>query len=667
MEEGSPHTPSQPSPVRPPPKRTKANKAREERGQPYPQATPTKEAGEKHLPPRPGSQSPTAYPADPHIAPPTLPALHGELFTPPQAPTGILTPYGLRLPPPTPPPTPAAIREPAPPSQPLLSEHPTPLALPHTHPSTPTHLQATQATLLPPSEQPPLLLPAPPPWRTETHLLTQQSRNPPPPPQEDLVMEEADMLGSENGEERAIGVIPVFDPENDPYDPTRDLARGAGYQENPHLQYTRQGNVPAEPLLPHPFYARGPFPNIHLPLYLVFAGCIADFQTHTLSEATKSIILVLTPHGAGKGWNENAAATIEEIKRFFGLIAFDENNRMPYNVRIRMALRREPYHESSTFAAPHSLFIRLPPNAIALRDHLLAQQTFGVSESKVSFSITPLDAGALVQMYSRLLQSALERVLGATPEHGAKTPEHAGAACRAPGSSIKGYLSQAAPATLETLVHSGDKLFLPDVVVAQRVLALEKIKQIARADSRLKEAISEGCQADFPNDTPPELVNRTIDSFDLLRNTYLNDQGFTVAKYTLFVRPPNQLKVDIKIWKAIWSTTRYHYISLGWDNLAALKPPDLATLATWPRKPGMQVTYHATNTTQTTEEDSWQLLQQPRHPLGNGIMAASRSGRGEDAHTARGICYKSAKIKPPHADRPSRTKRNIAMVLMRWV
>ncbi|KAH9942340.1 uncharacterized protein BXZ73DRAFT_74616 [Epithele typhae] len=46
---------------------------------------------------------------------------------------------------------------------------------------------------------------------------------------------------------------------------------------------------------------------------------------------------------------------------------------------------------------------------------------------------------ALVQTYSRLLQSTLERVLGATPEH------------------------SAAPATLETPLHSGDKVFLPDV------------------------------------------------------------------------------------------------------------------------------------------------------------------------------------------------------------
>ncbi|KAH9917377.1 uncharacterized protein BXZ73DRAFT_80826 [Epithele typhae] len=47
---------------------------------------------------------------------------------------------------------------------------------------------------------------------------------------------------------------------------------------------------------------------------------------------------------------------------------------------------------------------------------------------------------ALVQTYSRLLQSTLERVLGATPEH------------------------SAAPATLETPLHSGDKVFLPDGV-----------------------------------------------------------------------------------------------------------------------------------------------------------------------------------------------------------
>ncbi|OSC98507.1 hypothetical protein PYCCODRAFT_1417629 [Trametes coccinea BRFM310] len=212
---------------------------------------------------------------------------------------------------------------------------------------------------------------------------------------------EREAQGLPPGAPAALGPVPPSDdPDKYPYihalDPavTSKPGQPTYRQANPHFRLNRAGPAPPQPLLPHRPFPEGPF-EVPPIIASEFKGNIAPEMLEQLRQLSEGdnppTILAFIPHGAGKIMAANATQIVMDSQDFLRSLAFEENDRLPYDVLVYdPELRNTPGEKSKPFSKPWTFFLELPRNAEPLRRFLLWQRVFAVSKT-VSFTVYELD------------------------------------------------------------------------------------------------------------------------------------------------------------------------------------------------------------------------------------------------------------------------------------
>ncbi|OSD03195.1 hypothetical protein PYCCODRAFT_1444586 [Trametes coccinea BRFM310] len=321
-------------------------------------------------------------------------------------------------------------------------------------------------------------------------------------------------------------VPPCEDPTKHPYIPALDPAvtsqpgQPTYRQMNPHFRLNRQGPMPPQPLPPHRPFPEGPFevPPIMASEFKgnVSLEMLADLQELMTSENPPTILAII-PHGAGKLMAANELQIITDIQDFLYSLAFEENDRMPYEALVYGPdLRNTPGEKSQPFSKPWTFFLELPRNADPLRRFLLWQRVFAVSKT-VSFTVYELEND--------------DRYWDIYPIRGTsilKDPTHA-------------------------------------KVLAQKDLILSAIKRDLSADRDFRICASELAFRNLRHTGDLTKAIETLCSTFHLERTELEDgykDGELAPAYVLLARPPVANDPDYAAWRALFDRHPVYRIAL---------------------------------------------------------------------------------------------------------
>ncbi|KAI0359729.1 hypothetical protein OH77DRAFT_1446276 [Trametes cingulata] len=197
---------------------------------------------------------------------------------------------------------------------------------------------------------------------------------------------------------------PNDDPTSYPYiaalDPAAFMGLPTGRAANPHLQMSRSGTAPAQPLLPHRPFPEGPFQIAPIPPSEL-KGNLSKEQIEELERLqtgpTPQEVLAIVPHGAGKAINLGAKQLVADTQGFLRELMFEENDRKSYPVVVRAPdPRNTGGPNSKPFSRPFPFFLVLPKTGAApLKAFLMWQRVFAVSKT-ISFTVYTFDEDVLL-------------------------------------------------------------------------------------------------------------------------------------------------------------------------------------------------------------------------------------------------------------------------------
>ncbi|TBU51314.1 hypothetical protein BD310DRAFT_890890 [Dichomitus squalens] len=189
--------------------------------------------------------------------------------------------------------------------------------------------------------------------------------------------------------------------------------------ENPHKQFTRQGEPPVAPTnLAQLGIPDMQFPHAHVPTYRLLGNVDEEQIVRVRKIENPKVAIVI--HGAGQDLIGASDLLIEKITKLLSDLEFPplEGQQMSVDsagapattlpsdpIRIYKALVRKP-KRSNAFGQPWTWFADLGQNSERLRKWLLYQEVFPIAPT-LSFSVHPL--GDLIQPWTLMVLTGRDR------------------------------------------------------------------------------------------------------------------------------------------------------------------------------------------------------------------------------------------------------------------